>query len=73
LLQEELWCRILEAYKPNHVVSVVNAKTFMKSLWRQGESLHVVPLTKEVWTLICIVSVCFNKLKQLLLFPWKWN
>jgi len=32
LFQEELWCRILETYKPNHVVTVMSAKTFMKSL-----------------------------------------
>ena len=32
LFQEKLWCQILDAYKPNHEVTVMKAKTFLKSL-----------------------------------------
>ena len=32
LFQDELWCHILEVYKPNHEVTVMSAKNFMKSL-----------------------------------------
>ena len=52
LFQEKLWCQILDAYKPNHEVTVMKAKTFLKSLCRQEKSLQVIPLTKEVWVLM---------------------
>ena len=60
LFQDELWCHILEVYKPNHEVTVMSARNFMKSLWRQEESLQVVLLTKEVICSVFKIRLCHS-------------